>query len=467
MSPTSNTIKSNVKFAMRSALIKGASANQCGRFVAIIESRPVFVFEIRQAGCYVEGLTANGPLEDAVVSGVFCSRRGKNGPCRRKLPARDRYGLRANRMKYVAGGLAIAFVTVLMILLVRHESAGLRETIKQAQSDSVDEALDRAPETATKAAGRYIGRVLNTPTSANKSGQSSDKNAGTAETAAPSQTASSSTASAPAGPTIPMPSGGPSLPLPKEPLTVNPIAAVGGLFDAGRQVIKSVDDAGQQTFAIDDKQAEEIGAEVHKMVLRNHKVLANPKEEARVRNLADPVIAECKRKTVKYTFTLLEDPTVNAFSHVGGYVYVHRGLLELLPDDKELQFVLAHEIGHVDLKHCDRGLNYTAPLGKFSHALVGELAQMAYHIIALGYQKDLEFEADDYAFHDLIQLGRTREEALSCARHMAKYARDKKIETALPKPASAPGAVVVEVENHFRSHPPADERAKRLEAIKL
>jgi Peptidase family M48 len=370
-------------------------------------------------------------------------------------------------MKYVAGGFAFAFFTLLMVLLIRHESAGMRDTIKQAQNETVEETLDRAPEMATRAAGRMVGRVISMPTSDNAPGRSNEKAPATSEPAAPSEPATTSTPTTPPAASPPTLPGGLSLPLPKEPLSVDPVAAVGGLFDAGRQVVKSVDDAGQQTFAIGDKQAEEIGAEVNKMVLHKYKVFVNPKQEARVHSLAEPIIALCKRKGVKYTFTLLDDPTVNAFSHVGGYVYVHRGLLELLPDDTELQFVLAHEIGHVDLKHCDRGLNYTATLGKLTHVMVGELAQMAYHLIAVGYQKDLEFDADEYAFRDLIQLGRTRDEALSCSRHMAKYAREKKIETALPKPASAAGAVVVEVENHFRSHPPADERVKRLESIKL
>ena len=70
------------------------------------------------------------------------------------------------------------------------------------------------------------------------------------------------------------------------------------------------------------------------------------------RELQRPSLRICRRKTMHYTFTIVDDPAVNAFSHLGGFVYVHTGLLKMARQDWELEFVLAHEIGHVDLKHC-------------------------------------------------------------------------------------------------------------------
>ena len=49
----------------------------------------------------------------------------------------------------------------------------------------------------------------------------------------------------------------------------------------------------------------------------------------------------------------MDSDEVNAFSHPGGYVYVNRGLFDLIGEDEDyaLQFAVGHEIAHVDLQH--------------------------------------------------------------------------------------------------------------------
>ena len=49
---------------------------------------------------------------------------------------------------------------------------------------------------------------------------------------------------------------------------------------------------------------------------------------------------------------------------------------------------------------------------------------------------------------------------------MLAYLRNKGEETGSRKPKTVPGAVIQEVENHFRSHPPAEDRLRRLENMK-
>ena len=49
----------------------------------------------------------------------------------------------------------------------------------------------------------------------------------------------------------------------------------------------------------------------------------------------------------------MDSNEVNAFSHPGGYVYVNRGLFDLVGEDEDyaLQFAVGIEIAHVDLQH--------------------------------------------------------------------------------------------------------------------
>ncbi len=56
-------------------------------------------------------------------------------------------------------------------------------------------------------------------------------------------------------------------------------------------------------------------------------------------------------KPFHYTFHVVENPDVNAFSLPGGFIYVNTGLLKFVHSDDELAAVLAHEIGHADHHH--------------------------------------------------------------------------------------------------------------------
>ena len=63
------------------------------------------------------------------------------------------------------------------------------------------------------------------------------------------------------------------------------------------------------------------------------------------------VASQSERPDLKWHFGVLEAPDLNAFALPGGYVFVTRGLVELMADESELAGVLAHEIAHVMLQH--------------------------------------------------------------------------------------------------------------------
>lgn len=53
----------------------------------------------------------------------------------------------------------------------------------------------------------------------------------------------------------------------------------------------------------------------------------------------------------EYSFKVVVDKDVNAFSVPGGFIYVHTGLLDNVESDAELAGVLAHEIAHASHRH--------------------------------------------------------------------------------------------------------------------
>lgn len=58
-----------------------------------------------------------------------------------------------------------------------------------------------------------------------------------------------------------------------------------------------------------------------------------------------------ERKRFQYSFKVVDDKDVNAFSLPGGFIYVNKGLLDFVQSDDELAGVLAHEIAHAAHRH--------------------------------------------------------------------------------------------------------------------
>ncbi len=105
----------------------------------------------------------------------------------------------------------------------------------------------------------------------------------------------------------------------------------------------------------------------------------------------------------KYTLVLLNDKSINAFATPGGYVYLHKGLYDLLKhDDNLIAAVLAHELGHSIHRHMrsqyHRAMNTQALvlLGAIlsRNTEIQNYAPVLGDVYLLTYSRDNEYEAD-------------------------------------------------------------------------
>jgi predicted Zn-dependent protease len=58
----------------------------------------------------------------------------------------------------------------------------------------------------------------------------------------------------------------------------------------------------------------------------------------------------------RFTFFVVDQPSINAFALPGGYIGVHTGLITAAQTESELAGVLAHEIAHVTQRHIARAI---------------------------------------------------------------------------------------------------------------
>ena len=122
------------------------------------------------------------------------------------------------------------------------------------------------------------------------------------------------------------------------------------LAACGTQVVNPV--TGKTERTVMDEQTEITeGAKAHQEVLQEYGAYADPKLQAYVDDLGQRLARQSHRANLKWTFTVLDSPEVNAFALPGGYVYVTRGIMAYLDSEAELAGVMGHEIGHVTARH--------------------------------------------------------------------------------------------------------------------
>lgn len=240
---------------------------------------------------------------------------------------------------------------------------------------------------------------------------------------------------------------------------------IGDLFGLGRDLAKSADVIGQDILRLSQEEEQQVGREIHKLTRQVVPVLAEPSRVTRLERLAQPIINQCKRRNISYRFLVLDMAEVNAFTHAGGYVYVSQGLLDWVQTERELQFVLAHEIAHVDLAHVTKRVTYAARAAELTGEAGTFLTQHAYSLVAAGYSQEEELEADAWAYHAVLAAGGQRAEVLAAMSRLVKHVEERASEPQMPKGDDLPGRLLWEIENHFRTHPSATDRLRALESI--
>jgi predicted Zn-dependent protease len=145
--------------------------------------------------------------------------------------------------------------------------------------------------------------------------------------------------------------------------------------------------------------------------------VTNEKLQQYVNLVGTALASNSKRSTIPYQFAVLDSQVQNAFAVPGGVVFVSRALVAILDDEAELAAVLAHEIGHVSMKHALKSTQRAQLLqgvGTITAASVGgdkgkKLASavndMQSVLFDKGLDKEMEFEADLAAMETTYRTG--------------------------------------------------------------
>lgn len=116
-----------------------------------------------------------------------------------------------------------------------------------------------------------------------------------------------------------------------------------------------------------------------------------------------------ERPNIPYVFQVVEDPAINAFATVGGYVYITTGAILAAQTEDQVAGVLAHEIAHITSRHGVKQLQQTATARAGAQALGldnSALAAIAFEVgISRPRSREDEFEADSKGVWTLYRAG--------------------------------------------------------------
>jgi predicted Zn-dependent protease len=136
--------------------------------------------------------------------------------------------------------------------------------------------------------------------------------------------------------------------------------------------------------------------------------------QAYVSGLGMQLARASERPNLPWTFTVVEDPAVNAFALPGGPVFITRGILAHMNSEAELVSVLGHEIGHITAKHSVSQMSraqlaqigiVAAVIAKPELAQFGEAASQGIGLLFLKFGRDDETQADDLGFRYMVTAG--------------------------------------------------------------
>jgi len=153
-----------------------------------------------------------------------------------------------------------------------------------------------------------------------------------------------------------------------------------------------------QAAMISTKNEISIGRDVGKQLEKKYGVVDDPALQERVTKIGMNMVAVSDRKDLPYSFKVLNSKDVNAMAAPGGFIYIFKGLVDLMPSDDELAGVIGHEIGHVVKRHSVKQIEKNLLLNIGFIAVFGDkaaiLQNLAMNAIMAGYSRSDEREAD-------------------------------------------------------------------------
>lgn len=144
-----------------------------------------------------------------------------------------------------------------------------------------------------------------------------------------------------------------------------------------------------------------LGAHLYTALTKNLTVCTGPEGQAAMRTLVDrlaplPLQKDSARNQDGITVDVVDLKLPNAMALPGDHVLVTSGLIELATSPDMLSAVVAHELGHLDLRHPTQSAISNLGLGATAGIVLGgsSAGDVATLVTMMSYSRKMEHEAD-------------------------------------------------------------------------
>ncbi len=186
-----------------------------------------------------------------------------------------------------------------------------------------------------------------------------------------------------------------------------------------------------------------------------------------VDHVGQKVAAVSDRPELFYHFRIVDDATINAFALPGGYIYIHRGLLNHMNSEAELAAVLGHEIGHVTARHAVK--QYTQAQAYQLGAMITsifvpipygamQISDLIATAIISGYGREAELQSDELSLKYIARAGYDPHATIGILETL------KRLDDLDTKERTDAGEKVEKYHGAFASHPETEKRIREAVA---
>ncbi|TFG59602.1 MAG: peptidase M48 [Deltaproteobacteria bacterium] len=209
-----------------------------------------------------------------------------------------------------------------------------------------------------------------------------------------------------------------------------------------------------------------IGRSVGAVIANRYKPYPNAQANGYL-NLLGQALAQASDRPETfggYYFLILDSDEINAFAAPGGLIFVSRGMLRCCKSEDAVAAVLAHEIGHIQLRHGIQSIEKSRQtqaltilaaegaktfggkaLSDLTKTFEGSINDITSTLINSGYSRSFEQEADASAVRILSRVGYNPNALVAMLREMEGRLKPGGLDFAKTHPS--PGSRINDIES--------------------
>jgi predicted Zn-dependent protease len=187
----------------------------------------------------------------------------------------------------------------------------------------------------------------------------------------------------------------------------------------------------------------------------------DPDLQEYINRVGQKIVLVSHRRNFEYHFIALNDKSVNALALPGGYVYITKGMLELMTTEAQLAAVLSHEVTHIVARdvavamsrEIGIGILLAAATPKNTSGGVLIATDLTRQILGLRFSRKDEKEADLAGLDYMVLAGYNPYGMVQTMQILQKQQQTRPVEffSTHPNPENRVGYLTEEIEYNYPS----------------